>query len=295
MGSSIYRSAHGRVTLLAMYDALRAGLGTAVDDLWVETRFGRTHILRAGDASLPPLLIFQGGNSLNPHDLRELTPLTRWFCLYAPDTLGHPGYSAEVRLSTRNLDYGRWAADVVAAIGRGPLRCLGASFGGGILAHLAAVAPEQIARAVFIVPAGFVDPAPGNILTRLAWPMLLYRLQPTPANLARAVSPLSAGNPVRAETMAMIEAIFSHVRVAAGMPRAVTATELRRFQAPSWVIAGEQDLMFPGEPVLRRARQTIDSLVQADCLVGAPHMFYTSSTVDTRQLVRRIGEFLALS
>ncbi len=48
-----------------------------------------THLLVAGPEGAPPLVIFHGGN--------------------APDTIGHPGKSAEQRVSPRDNSYGRLA------------------------------------------------------------------------------------------------------------------------------------------------------------------------------------------
>lgn len=35
----------------------------------------------------------------------------------AVDTIGYPGKSAEVSLSARNYDYGKWAGEVIDALG----------------------------------------------------------------------------------------------------------------------------------------------------------------------------------
>jgi len=81
--------------------------------VYVNTRFGRTHILKMGKQNGLPIIAFHGGNSLNPHDLLPLVELAKDYQIYAPDTIGHPGYSDEIRLSSKNMSYGEWALDII--------------------------------------------------------------------------------------------------------------------------------------------------------------------------------------
>ncbi len=57
-------------------------------------------------------MFFQGGNSISPYILRLFLPLSKHFRLYAPGTIGHPGRSAQTRISPRDNSYGKWAADL---------------------------------------------------------------------------------------------------------------------------------------------------------------------------------------
>ncbi len=60
-----------------------------------------------------PLLVFHGGNATTAYNLNDCKFLLNDFHIYAVDIIGHPGKSAEVSLSPRNQDYGKWAIDVM--------------------------------------------------------------------------------------------------------------------------------------------------------------------------------------
>ncbi len=47
------------------------------------------------------------------YNLNDCKFLLNDFHIYAVDIIGHPGKSAEVSLSPRNQDYGKWAIDVM--------------------------------------------------------------------------------------------------------------------------------------------------------------------------------------
>lgn len=97
------------------------------------------------------------------------------FHVYAVDTIGHPGKSAEVCLSHRGYDYGKWASEVITQIGYESMLCLGGSFGGGILAQLLCVAPKQVKKAVLLVPAGIHNAFPISS-ARMMIPLIKYRV-----------------------------------------------------------------------------------------------------------------------
>ena len=108
MRRTIYTSSEGEARILDLYDSFQKSIGVAFDDRMVNTRFGKTHVLVTGPEQGLPVVITHGGNSITPQGLRGLLPLLKkgQYRAYAPDTIGHPGKSAQVRLSSRDESYG---------------------------------------------------------------------------------------------------------------------------------------------------------------------------------------------
>jgi len=115
MKKSIYKSPAGEARILYLYDRFQNDLGVVFDDRMVDTRFGATHVLVAGPEDGQPVVVTHGGNSITPQGLRGLLPLLKQehYRLYATDTIGHPGKSAQVRLSARDQSYGQWLYGLV--------------------------------------------------------------------------------------------------------------------------------------------------------------------------------------
>ena len=59
---TIYRSEKGKKEILDLYDAQLARLGRPYKDIYVETSFGKTHLIETGNLQGEPLLVFHGGN-----------------------------------------------------------------------------------------------------------------------------------------------------------------------------------------------------------------------------------------
>jgi pimeloyl-ACP methyl ester carboxylesterase len=289
MKTTIYKSPEGEARILSLYDSFRQGLGVEFGDRIVDTRFGATHVLVSGPETAPPVVVTHGGNSISPQALRGLLPLLKQgrFRVYAPDTVGHPGKSAQVRLSPRDQSYGQWLNDVLDGLGLDSAAFVGGSFGAGIILRLAAFAPRRIAKLALFVPSGIVAVPVTSMVFRITLPYLLYLFFPSRRRLNAAVRWM--GNDLEEDVLGLIEAVFQHVRVEAGMPRPATKAELADFPAPTLVIAAENDVMFPGQAVAKRAREIFPNLKEVECLQEATH--YASKS-DLEYVNKRIAEFL---
>lgn len=88
--------------------------------------------------------------------MRSLLPILQENCyrIYAPDTIGHPGKSAETRLSPKDNNYGQWLSDVMDGLGLDRAAFLGGSYSAGIILRLAAYCPRRITKMALFVPSG---------------------------------------------------------------------------------------------------------------------------------------------
>jgi pimeloyl-ACP methyl ester carboxylesterase len=285
---SIYRTNAGEAEIHAIYDRQLARLNLTYESRFVGTRFGRTHVLALGPEAAPPVVMLQGGNTTSPLTLGWIRPLTERYRVYAPDTIGHPGKSAPVRLSPRDDSYGQWVVDVLDALGLQQPPLMGGSYGAGILLRAAAYAPDRIGRAVLFIPSGLVS-IPFSTMLYLLGGLGLYRLAPTPGRLRRILRPMFNAEPIGEEVIEISEAVFRLVRIEPEMPRNVRREELTKFKAPTLVMAAEKDGLFPAEAVIRRAREVVPNLVAAEVIAGATHYLPARHHA---QLSERIDEFL---
>ena len=236
---------------------------------FIPTRHGKTHVVTTGPQDGIPIVVFHGGNMISPISFAWITTLADRYRLYAPDTVGHPGYSDETRLKAGSFQYGEWAADVIDGLGLDQPVVMGGSYGAGILLNLAAYAPEKIGKAILVVPSGFAPPPLLPLISKIGVPMIMYQLTHTHAWLVRS---LSAMYPEPAENFVEATgAVYKHLKVESEMPRSIHREDLVNFQAPTLVLAAEKDILFPPSSVIQHAREVIPNLVAAEVIAGSTH------------------------
>ena len=219
----IYKSKEGKIKSLDLYDKQLIKLNVPFSDIYVETSFGRTHLIETGNKTGKPLLVFHGGNSTTAYNLLLCRFLLNDFHVYAVDTIGHPGKSDEVCLSHRGYDYGKWASEVIDAIGYDKIACFGGSFGGGILAKLMCVAPEKVDKAVLLVPAGISNAIPISSL-KMMIPLLQYRITKKEKYIIKTALYIALHeNVLDEDTLNILKDSFDNVKTKVGMPTNIEA------------------------------------------------------------------------
>lgn len=282
----IYRSDEGRRAVHDLYDRAVDRLGLAVEERTLSTRHGETHLLAAGPEEAPPVVVLQGGNSLNPLTLAWYRPLAERFRLLAPDTPGHPGKSVPVRPSWSRGGYGRWLVDVVDGLGLARPPVIGSSHGGAVVLQAASVAPGRIGPAALVVPMGVMIPRL-RTLAGLSPAALLQRWSPSDERLRRAAERLFT-EPLDALWMEMVRTVADHVRFEKLLPRGLPRGALSGWDAPAVVFASEHDALFPGRRLLARSRRLIPRVEDAVMMEGQRHV---PDAETFRAVGRRIGRF----
>lgn len=272
---TIYKHPDSKSIMLALYDKQLHSLNRPFNDIYLETRFGKTHVVEIGNMAGEPLLVFHGGNAATAFGLLSCGFLLDQFHVYAVDTIGHPGKSAETCLSAKNEDYGFWAADVIEGLGYEKMCCYGGSFGAGIISKLMCAAPERIEKAVIEVPSGIKN-APSIGLVIMMVPMVLFQLTHKDKWLVKCLQPMTLEPCDPSSTLfETVKCIMNHVKIKAGMPTDADPHKMAHYNAPTLVIASELDCMFPASLVIPQAQQIIKDC-QTYELKGQGHFHYLS-------------------
>jgi 2-hydroxy-6-oxonona-2,4-dienedioate hydrolase len=289
---SAFKSPAARALLSDWYARFHARIGRPTESRTVPTRFGDTHVLVGGPVGAPDLVLLHGALASSAHVLHELAPLLERFRVHAVDIVGQSVKSADARPRVDNDEYGAWLLDVLDGLALPRAHVVGVSWGGFVAIRLAAVAPERISRLVLLVPAGMVKSPAWEGLTKIAWPLLRYRLSPTEARRAAFVRHLLTTHdddwtPYLGDA---IRAFNSDMRV----PRLAEPAELRGFTAPTFVLGADRDVSFPGRELLARAPQLFTSLADQELLTDCAHCPPTTPEF-RRWLAGRIEGFLLAS
>lgn len=257
--ASIYKTKAGKRIIQESYENYLKLFDVPFERIYVETRYGKTHTLVTGPKEGKPLFILQGGNSINPMTLAWFKSVLKQYRVYAPDTIGHPGFSAEMRLSGKNDDFSNWISDIMDYFSVEKSAFIGPSFGGGIILRLATYQPQRIACAVLVAPAGIKLGSKIDMIRKILWPLALYKIG-LDRGLSKIAEAMSDGK-MKKQDEEIIENIFKHVKLEQQMPKLTKKKELLHYRAPTLVITGERDVFFPTQKIMKTARGVIPNLV----------------------------------
>ncbi|MBW9153872.1 alpha/beta fold hydrolase [Clostridium estertheticum] len=270
---TIYKTADSKYKVLQLYDDQLSKLNVPYKDLYIDTSFGKTHLIETGNLTGKPLLVFHGGNATTSCSLLTYKFLVDYFHVYAVDTIGHPGKSSEHCLSPNNYDYGKWASEVITALHYDKMCCFGSSFGAGILAKMMCVSPEKIKKSVLIVPSGIKN-APAYKSISMLLPMIMYRITHKDFWFKKCILPMVVTeeniDSVMYETA---KCSIDNVKIKAGMPSNVIINDMKKCTAPTLVMAGEKDCLFPANLVIPQAEIMIPNCTPY-LLKDRGHMHY---------------------
>jgi pimeloyl-ACP methyl ester carboxylesterase len=268
MSQVIWKNDAGRKRLESWYSRFADRIAVPVETREVATRLGPSHVLMAGNEAGPTLVCLHAMRTGAAHLLSELGPLLEKFHIVAPDLPGQSVRGPQVRLPLHDRSYAEWLGDVLDGLTIQRAHLLGVSWGGFVARQFASTAPARVQSLTLLVPAGIVNGSTWRGLMRMAGPMLRYKLARTDANLKRLLAPLLTSwedHWVRFIADSMDDMVFD-MRI----PPLATDEELRRLTMPALVLAGEEDMSFPGVPLVERVSTLMPS-VDAEVIARCKH------------------------
>lgn len=149
-----FRTQEGKEAVLQYYDLLLEHLVVPHEKLNINTRFGSTFILAAGDTANPPIVMLHGSSMNSAMWIDDINALCHGYRIYAPDIPGEPGRSDGTQLPFDTSDYADWLLDVIEGLSLDKCILGGASLGAWLAAKFAIGHPDRISRLLLLCPAG---------------------------------------------------------------------------------------------------------------------------------------------
>ena len=254
---TIYKSTAGKKKIIELYDEQLNRLNVSYKDVYIQTSFGTTHIIETGSLEKEPLLVFHGGNATTAYNLLACDFLLNDFHIYAVDTIGHPGKSAETCLSAFGYEYGKWAGEIIDKLGFKSMDLFGGSFGAGIIAKTMCEVPDKVRRVVLYVLSGIKN-APSIKSVSMMFPMIMYWITKKDKWLKKCILPMAISEEnITDDIYQTAKLSIDYAKVKTAMPSNVNEKRMKKCKAPTLVMAAEKDCLFPGEGVIARAEKII--------------------------------------
>ncbi len=224
--TSIYKSVAGEQEVMRLYESALERWPVLCDRLNIATRQGDTFAIASGDTDAPPLLLLHGACSNAASWIGDVEQYSRHFRVYAIDTPGEPGKSAQNRPGWNGPAYAEWMEDILNALKIEKASIMGISQGGWIALKFAISRPERVEKLVLLSSGGLVPAKASFLLRAMAFSLFGKRG-------ARAINRMTFGDqPIHEEAMKFMDAIMTHFKSRMGNLPLFSDSELRRLRMP---------------------------------------------------------------
>lgn len=258
---TIYKSEEGKRFIAEDYENYINSFNFDIERVCIDTSYGKTHVLVAGPPEGKPVFIFQGGNCINPMTLSWFSPLVGKYRVYAPDTIGHPGFSDETRISAKDHSFANWIVELMNYFHIESSAFIGPSYGGGIILRLATFMPDKIDCSILVSPAGIRLGSKIKMIKDILLPLVLFNITSSEKHLNKITEGISNHSMTEIDKN-IIGNVFKYIKLEQEMPKLTEKKELINFNSPTLIIAGTKDIFFPESKLHKVAKEIIPNLIE---------------------------------
>lgn len=265
MGTSVFRTEAGRDKLRAYYNGVLNQL--PFEKRYLDTTFGRTFLLSAGNASSPPIILLHGSCSNSAFWFPEIMGLSGSYRVHAVDIIGEAGNSDEYRPDLDSDAFAAWMGEVLDALGIERAIVAGNSLGGWMALKFATSHPERVSKLVLIASSG-ISQIQGKF-TRHAW-----HKQEEGGEDASADISIAGGQGLPKEVLDFLGLIVESYEPIQDLPL-FSDEQLQRLKMPVLFIGGEDDAIIDAKSSARRLSRLVPTAITR-LLPGCGHVVTNS-------------------
>ncbi|WP_280829976.1 alpha/beta hydrolase [Mycobacterium sp. OTB74] len=294
-GISAFRSDEARAAYCKLYDAALATSTVPVTESDIETSFGRTHMLNAGDPSNPPLVALHGSGISSTMWVPLLSTLAASHSVTMIDAIGEPGKSLAAKPLTDITQMVEWLDETLRAVGIQRPAIVAASRGTLIATHYAMDFPDRVDRLALVGPIGIVSRVR---LSKLVRALATGGVRPTERRvqslLDATVMPTNRGllrqEPWGPIIQQFIAGTIGFKPASGNLPKRCDLQRLSSAQIPVVAIIGRDETFHSGPKMATRFRQQLPE-ARIELLDDANHNLFVDQTDIVEKL---LADFLKL-
>ncbi|NBC02959.1 MAG: alpha/beta fold hydrolase [Bacteroidetes bacterium] len=268
--NSLFKSERGKEEILHLYDTKLESLNIEYEIRIVHTSFGKTNIIITGDPENPPIIIVHGSNGCAPIALETYANLHKKYRVFAVDVLAQPNKSAETRPSMKDDSYGKWMNEIIADLNIDSVTMAGFSFGGLIILKTLEYDESMIKEVYLSSPAYIVNGNPLKAILKVFIPMKSYMKTKKRKYVEKFLSNLFTDRDDFA--IEFLSKVFLEFEMDFTPVPVIDAKKAGKITTPITIFAAQDDILFPGNKMIKRAEKIFPSLKKSTLLEHSKHV-----------------------
>lgn len=246
MKTSVFKSEEAKNRLRNAYNEILRAF--PFEQHLLETAFGETFLLAAGDEAHPPIVLLHGSCSNSAFWFPEIMALSETHRVYAVDLPGEAGNSTEYRPDLESPAFSLWLQEVLDRLHLEKIALMGNSLGGWMALKFATAFPQRVSSLTLLASAGLA-------------PIREQFFQQVDQQLAAsgtvtADSQILGAAQIPKEVLDFMNLIIASYNPIPSLPL-FSEDELRHLTMPVLFIDGTEDPIIDGEDSAQRLTQLL--------------------------------------
>lgn len=265
----IFKSEAGEQLMKDWYQKFLKKLSYPVESVEVKTSIGPTSVLISGPKDGIPVVGLHGAVAGAPHMMGELGDIPNKYRFYGIDIVGQSVASAQVRPDVKTDAFACWLSEVLDELKLDKVILMAVSWGGCVAMNTAVYCPERIQGMILLSPGSIVSGKITDGIFKMSIPMMVYKMFPR-KNLQNWALRYLMTEPSEYWTPFIADSLL-HVKSDFSLPPLVTKKQLEKLQAPVYVFGSDQDIVFPGDKLVKRSKEIFLSLLGSHIFSSCRH------------------------
>ncbi|MEM9649320.1 MAG: alpha/beta hydrolase [Bacteroidota bacterium] len=283
--STIYKNKNVKEELMLLYEQKLKSLNIVFKEIDIDSSFGRTRVIKAGNEKGKQIVLFHGYNAGSPLTLEAVKELTFEYCLFAIDTIGQATKSENTTIDIHDDSFAIWADQVLEKLSITKANIVGISYGAFIVQKLMIHKPAKIAKSILVVPSGIVSGNIWDAITKLSIPLLRFKTTKKEEHLIKFIDAFQPNDDDFISKM--LKLIITGVKLDTKIPKLLKRKQVEHFNKPVYIITASNDVYFPSKKIKKRSENLFNDLREVYELKGSKHMPSKKYYTDIQRIVKK--------
>jgi len=268
--TSLFKTEKGKREILSLYDQKLDELNIKYEYLKIDSTFGKTNIIVTGKSSNPSIILIHGSNGCAPIALETYPNLSNNFRVYAIDVLAQPNKSAGTRLNMKDDSYGKWINEIIDSLKIENVIMAGFSFGGLVILKTLEFNESKIKEVYLSAPAYIVNGNPLKALFKIFIPMKRFMKTEKVKYVEKFLSEVFTERDEFA--VKYLSKVFLHFKMDFTPVPVINKIKANSIKTPITLFAGKNDILFPGNKMIKRAKKIFPTLKSVKLIEDSKHV-----------------------
>ncbi|WDV46509.1 alpha/beta hydrolase [Clostridiaceae bacterium M8S5] len=246
MAKSIFKSNEGKKAIIKHYETTMELWPLPYEEEYINTRYGKTYVVKSGDIAKQPLILIHGSCSNSSMWIGDVLELSEHYYVIAIDIIGEAGKSDENRLNLKSDEYALWIKDILDSLNISKAIFMGNSLGGWMSLKFAITYPNRVSKLVLLATSG-IAPAKISFLFRSITLLMMGE-----RGFKKLNQIVYGSDDVPIEAIEASSLIANNFNPMVGALPVFTDEEMSKIKNPVLFIGGENDALLPTKKTSER-------------------------------------------